>query len=66
MTKQNHLTPASIGRLSLASHYWAMAMKHTCKESADSYYDKAYAILNQEIGSDNAITCELRKEMAAR
>lgn len=65
MTKHNHMSPASIVRLNLACQFWALAKRQTSSQAAAVYYNKAYTILNQEMGS-SAITCELQKEMTRK
>ena len=55
----NHDT---IVRLSLACQLWALAKRQTSSQAAAVYYNRAYAILRQEMGS-STITSELQKEM---
>jgi len=62
MIKLNNMNHDTIVRLSLACQFWALAKRQTSSQAAAVYYNKAYAILRQEIGS-SAITSELQKEM---
>jgi len=62
MTKPNNMNHNTIVRLNLACQFWALAKRQTSSQAAAVYYNKAYAILRQEMGS-SAITCELQKEM---
>ena len=63
MTKHKILTPAAIARINQAGQLWEMAKRQTSRKAAGAYYFKAYTILQQELGNNNPITCELRKEM---
>ena len=63
MTKRSNMSHGSIARLNLACQFWALAKMQTSSKVAVAYYNKAYAILQQEMGSNSSITCELRKEM---
>lgn len=58
------MTKTKISNLNLACQLWALAKRQTSSKAAAAYYNKAYTILKQEMGVNNAITCELRKEMA--
>ena len=64
MIKHKNMTPGTIARLNLACQFWSLAKRQTSSKAAAAYYNKAYTILRQEMGSKNPITCELRKEMA--
>ena len=63
MTKHNYLTPKTITRINEAGKLWEMAKRQTSRKAAGAYYFKAYAILQQELGNNGPITCELQKEM---
>lgn len=58
------MTKTTISNLNLACQLWALAKRQTSSKAAAAYYNKAYTILQQEMGANSAITCELRKEMA--
>lgn len=58
------MTKTTISNLNLACQLWALAKRQTSSKAAAAYYNKAYTILQQEMGTNSAITCELRKEMA--
>ena len=58
------MTKTTISNLNLACQLWALAKRQTSSKAAAAYYNKAYTILRQEMGSKSPITCELRKEMA--
>lgn len=63
MASPNNLTLAAIARINEAGQLWEMAKRQTSRKAAGAYYFKAFAILQQELGNNNPITCELRKEM---
>ena len=63
MAIPNNLTLIAIARINQAGQLWKMAKKQTSRKTAGACYNKAYVILQQELGTDNPITCELRKEM---
>lgn len=63
VTKHIILTLNAIARINEAGQLWEMAKRQTSRKVTGAYYFKAYAILQQELGKNNAITCELRKEM---
>ena len=59
----NTMTAKRIAQLNVACHYWAMARRQNDSKAAAIYYDKAYTILRQEMGTNEKNTLELRKEM---
>lgn len=63
MMNYNNMTQETIAHLNIACRYWGMAKRYFGSPSAKSYYAKAYAIFCKEMGADNPITLELRKEM---
>ena len=63
MTKHIILTPSAIARINEAGQLWEMAKRQTSRKATGAYYFKAYAILQQELGNNAPITCELQKEM---
>lgn len=58
-----NLNPRTIASLSLACKFWGLARRQSKREAAAAYYEKAYAIVRQEMGELNSSTLELRKEM---
>lgn|GEM_PF-3911116 len=55
----NQITNEKIAQLQVACYYWGLARD----KGLEACYRKAYAIFCKEMGADNSITLELRKEM---
>ena len=56
------MTLKRIAYLNIACHYWEMAKSYFGSPYANDYYAKAYDILKKEMGNNNPITLELKRD----